>query len=57
MNARMDYAEAAPGAMAAMHGLDTYLATCGLEPSLRELVRLRASQINGCAYCRGYAQP
>jgi AhpD family alkylhydroperoxidase len=47
----MDYAEAAPGAMAAINGLDTYLATCGLEPSLRELVRLRASQINGCAYC------
>jgi AhpD family alkylhydroperoxidase len=51
MKARMDYAEVAPGAMAAMHGLERYLATCGLEPSLRELVRLRASQINGCAYC------
>lgn len=51
MEARMDYAKAAPGAMKAMSGLDTYLARCGLEASLRELVKLRASQINGCAYC------
>ena len=51
MEARMDYAKAAPGAMNAMRALDTYLATCGLEASLRELVKLRASQINGCAYC------
>jgi len=51
MEARMDYAKAAPGVMWAMHGLDTYLANCGLEPALRELVKLRASQINGCAYC------
>jgi len=47
----MDYAKAAPGAMKAMSGLDAYLARCGLEASLRELVKLRASQINGCAYC------
>jgi AhpD family alkylhydroperoxidase len=51
MQARMDYAKAAPGAMTAMRGLESYLATCGLEASLRELVKLRASQINGCAYC------
>ncbi len=51
MEARMDYAKAAPGVMKAMSGLDTYLTKCGLEPALRELVRLRASQINGCAYC------
>jgi len=51
MEARMDYAKAAPGVMRAMRGLDTYLANCGLEPALRELVKLRASQINGCAYC------
>ena len=51
MEARMDYAKAAPGVMRAMHGLDSYLANCGLEPRLRELVKLRASQINGCAYC------
>src|SRR5919205_4038263 len=51
MGARMNYAKAAPGVMKAMDGLDTYLADCGLEPALRELVKLRASQINGCAYC------
>jgi AhpD family alkylhydroperoxidase len=38
-------------AMRAMFGLSGYLARPGLEPSLLELVKLRASQINGCAYC------
>lgn len=51
MGTRMNYAKAAPGAMEAMDALDSYLADCGLEPSLKELVKLRASQINGCAYC------
>jgi AhpD family alkylhydroperoxidase len=51
MGARMNYAKAAPGAMRAMNGLDSYLAECGLEPALKELVKLRASQLNGCAYC------
>ena len=51
MNARMNYAKAAPGAMSAMNGLETYLDNCGLEPTLKDLVKLRASQINGCAYC------
>jgi len=51
MEARMDYGKAAPGVMRAMHALDSYLANCGLEPGLKELVKLRASQINGCAYC------
>lgn len=35
----------------AMAQLEKYLAGCGLEKNLRELVKLRASQINGCAYC------
>src|SRR5262249_40471889 len=34
-----------------MDALDQYLATCGLEGSLMHLITLRASQINGCAYC------
>src|SRR5215218_1902879 len=38
-------------AMRAMLTLSGYEARCGLEPSLLELVKLRASQINGCAYC------
>jgi AhpD family alkylhydroperoxidase len=51
MEARLDYRKGAPGALQAMWGLEQYLQTCGLEASLLELVRLRASQINGCAYC------
>jgi AhpD family alkylhydroperoxidase len=35
----------------AMSGLEQYLASCGLEPALLDLVRLRASYLNGCAYC------
>jgi AhpD family alkylhydroperoxidase len=34
-----------------MNGLKHYLQDSGLEPSLRKLVKLRASQLNGCAYC------
>ena len=35
----------------AMNALDDAVADVGIEPSLRELIKLRASQINGCAYC------
>jgi AhpD family alkylhydroperoxidase len=48
---RMNYQQAAPGGVKALLGLERYLATCGLEPGLMDLVKLRASQINGCAYC------
>jgi len=48
---RLDYGAAAPGAMKAMKGLQAYINTTDLEPALLELVKLRASQINGCAYC------
>jgi AhpD family alkylhydroperoxidase len=51
MEARFNYAKAAPGVYKAMLGLDQYLEDCGLEESLLHLIRLRASQINGCAYC------
>lgn len=51
MQPRIEYTKVAPGAMKAMRGLEDYLAACGLEPSLLDLVRTRASQINGCAYC------
>ena len=51
MEARFDYAKAAPRALKAMLGLGQYLHECGLERSLLTLVDLRASQINGCAYC------
>src|SRR5260370_19839924 len=51
MGTRMNYSKAAPGVMKAMNGLESYLADCGLEPALQDLVKLRASQISGCAYC------
>lgn len=51
MEPRIDYNAAAPGAIAAMRGVEEYVRSCGLERSLVELVKLRASQINGCAYC------
>jgi AhpD family alkylhydroperoxidase len=40
-----------PEAYRAMAGLEAYVRSSGLEPALLELVKLRASQINGCAYC------
>lgn len=51
MDERFDYDKAAPGVYKAMMGLEKYLHTCGLEESLLHLIKLRASQINGCAYC------
>jgi AhpD family alkylhydroperoxidase len=51
MRARLNYAKAAPGVFEAMESLDQYLEQCGLEVPLLQLIRLRASQINGCAYC------
>lgn len=43
--------KSAPGAYKAMEELEKYLHGCGLEPSLLHLVKMRASQINGCAFC------
>jgi AhpD family alkylhydroperoxidase len=51
MPTRLDYRKAAPGAVRAMSGLETYLNESGLESPLRELVKVHASQINGCAFC------
>lgn len=51
MQPRIEWETVAPGAMAAMRGLEDYVRRSGLEPSLLELVKVRASQINGCAYC------
>ena len=41
----------APEGYAALRGVETYIRRCGLPPRLIELVKMRASQINGCAYC------
>ncbi len=51
MKPRIEYGRVAPEGMKAMRGLESYVRQCGLEDSLLELVKLRASQINGCAYC------
>src|SRR5579884_2042354 len=51
MKARFNYAAVSPGVYQAMRGLEQYLHECGLEESLIHLIKLRASQINGCAYC------
>ncbi len=51
MQARLDYAQAAPEGVKIMHAMERYLRECGLEQSLLHLVKVRASQMNGCAYC------
>jgi AhpD family alkylhydroperoxidase len=43
--------QAAPDAYTAVSGVESYIRGCGLEKPLMELVKLRASQINGCSYC------
>ena len=48
---RLNYSKAAPGVYDAMDALDQYLASSSLERRLLCLVQLRASQLNGCAYC------
>jgi AhpD family alkylhydroperoxidase len=48
---RISYTKLSPLGYHAMLGLEKYLAQCGLETGLLHLIKLRASQINGCAYC------
>ena len=51
MTPRMNYYKAAPESINAVMELEKHVVASGLEPSLIELVKTRASQINGCAYC------
>jgi AhpD family alkylhydroperoxidase len=51
MTQRLSANGVAAGAYRAMYGLETYLAGCGLESGLIHLIKMRVSQINGCAYC------
>lgn len=51
MKARLNPRKAAPNAMQAMSNLHAYVGKCGLDHKLLELVKLRASQMNGCAWC------
>jgi AhpD family alkylhydroperoxidase len=48
---RFSYARTAEGGYRAMLGLESYLHSCGLEAGLIHLLKLRVSQINGCAFC------
>jgi AhpD family alkylhydroperoxidase len=51
MQVRFNGARLSPDGYKAMLGLEEYLHRSGLEPNLLHLIKLRASQINGCAYC------
>jgi AhpD family alkylhydroperoxidase len=51
MEQRLDWLKAAPGVPKALFGLQSAINESGLELPLLELVKMRASQINGCAYC------
>src|SRR5579864_8696904 len=51
MKARINLRNVNPGVMQAMFGLEKQVSKAGLDSKLLDLVRMRASQINGCAYC------
>src|SRR5689334_15548668 len=51
MKSRIDIAKVSPEAVKLLRSVEAWLAQCGLEHSLLHLVKMRASQINGCAYC------
>ena len=51
MNARIDLMHVTPGVIQAMLGLERQVRQGGLDHGLLDLIRMRASQINGCAYC------
>ena len=51
MTSRVDYSRIEPEGYRILVNLNRFVKNCGLEGSLLELVKIRASQINGCAYC------
>jgi AhpD family alkylhydroperoxidase len=51
MEQRINFGKVAPDGISALLGLEKYIRRSGLEPALLDLVKMRASQINGCAYC------
>jgi AhpD family alkylhydroperoxidase len=51
MTPRLEYQSFSPDALAALRALERHLASCGLDHKLMHLLKMRASQINGCAYC------
>ncbi len=51
MKPRIDYTQVSPAAFHAMLAFETFVHGCGLDPTLLELIKIRASQINRCANC------
>ena len=51
MEPRIAYNKYSPNALHALYALEKHLKACGLEEKLLHLIKMRASQINGCAYC------
>ena len=51
MQPRLDVTKIGGGAVKAMYALEAYLAQSTIEPKLKHMLKLRASQVNGCAYC------
>jgi AhpD family alkylhydroperoxidase len=51
MYTRLDFRQASPQADKAMNALHAFVRNCGLDHGLLELIKLRASQVNGCAHC------
>ncbi|GGF28161.1 carboxymuconolactone decarboxylase family protein [Flavobacterium limi] len=51
MQKRLNFKTASPEALKAMIGLETYLSKISISRTAKELIKIRASQINGCAYC------
>jgi len=51
MQVRFNYADISPAALQTMMKMEGFIKTSGLDPKLNELIKIRASQINGCAFC------
>ena len=51
MQSRLDFSKVSPQAVQAILGLEAHLSRTSIDPSLRNLLKMRASQLNGCAYC------
>src|ERR1700736_3632464 len=51
MKARINYSKADPKALPLLLAVEAHIGTSSLEPKLLHLVKMRASQINGCAFC------
>ena len=51
MQKRFNFKEVAPNALKAMVGLEMYISKAPISKTSKELIKIRASQVNGCAYC------